>query len=109
MSFGIFAKLAHCTRLQALDKVYRILYNSTMRRERTERTTDRKSGVTIATRIPLDAYWTISDILAGQGSNVTQWLRGLALDWYATHKPQELETLDQQIERRMQEDAASIR
>jgi hypothetical protein len=53
----------------------------TKRRERKE---DRKSGVAIAARIPLTAYLQISDLLASQGGNVNQWLRGLALEWLAS-------------------------
>jgi hypothetical protein len=67
-----------------------------MRNPRTERKEDRKSGVAIAARIPLTAYLQISDLLAAQGGNVNQWLRGLALDWLASQtSPEQAEARPQ--------------
>jgi hypothetical protein len=67
-----------------------------MRRPREQRTEDRKSGVAVCTRIPLTAYLQISDLLAAQGGNVNQWLRGLALDWLASQtSPEQAEARPQ--------------
>ena len=71
-----------------------------MRKDRLQRTEDRKSGVAVCTRIPLAAYLRISDLLAAQGMNVNQWLRGLALDWLAAQTPPEPQSVAEKLERR---------
>lgn len=71
-----------------------------MRKLRIERTEDRKSGVTTATRIPLDAYLEISDILALRGSNINQLLCKLALGWLAAQRPPQPISIEEELARR---------
>jgi hypothetical protein len=70
-----------------------------MRRPREQRTEDRKSGVAVCTRIPLADYLRIYDLLAAQGSNVNQWLRGLALEWLAEQAAPAVVSTEEMIER----------